>query len=211
MADDASFVEGYGEGAAGSHIGAIKVKSCVDLLKQKYHQPEDIAIQADLILKQMRPRVNRGKINVQKMFHCTYNAYRELGRNVDPYELGSKYFGLTAGEVTQTESLFSPLQTGYYPPNINVTCTEYIPGYCRSLNLSTEISNSITEFSNRMLLKDPSLLQEQPKTVAAGLFKYYLVIHGITLNDNEQFLKITGRSNATIENIYNRISILDNR
>lgn len=211
MADDASFVEGYGEGAPGSHIGVIKVKSCVDLLKQKYHIPEDIAIQADLILKQMRPRVNRGKINTQKMFYCVYNAYRELGRTVDPYVLGSTSFGLTAGEVTQTESLFSPLQTGYYPPNANVTCTEYIPGYCRSLNLSTEISNCITEFSNKMLIKDQSLLQEQPKTVAAGLFKYYLVIHGIALENTDQFLKITGRSNATIENIYNRIAALDNR
>jgi transcription initiation factor TFIIIB Brf1 subunit/transcription initiation factor TFIIB len=204
--NSADFTEGYSNR---THVNNFVQKSIITELK-KYDLPEDIMIQADIIHSKMKPRVNRGKIMIQKLYYCTYNAYRELARDIDHSSLGAK-FGLTPGEVVKTDSLFSPLQTGYIPPKLPTTCLEYIPGYCKNMGLSEEQQTNIINFTYGLLKKEPLLLQEPPKTIAAGIFQYYLVINGIVLSDNNnKIVEITGRSYATIDNIFNRISLIDN-
>jgi len=203
--EESNFSEGYGKK---SHISTQVDKNILNDLKA-FGLPEDITIRADIIYNKMKQRVQRGKIRDQKLFFCAYNAYRELDRDVDPISLGAM-FGLTPGEVQKTDSRFSPLQTGYHPPNRATSCIEFIPSYAKSLNLSDELTAKIINFALSLLNKDTSLSHEPPKTMAAGMLKYYMLTNGIALDQPYNIAYITGRSMATIENAYNRISRVDN-
>ena len=45
----------------------------------------------------------------------------------------------------------------------------YLPDYCQSMKLSQEAIDDILAMSSNILSKDPSLREENPQTVAAGL------------------------------------------
>jgi transcription initiation factor TFIIIB Brf1 subunit/transcription initiation factor TFIIB len=170
---------------------------------------DDIKNQADTIYNKMIPRVRRGKIRAQLLFYCVYCAHLELDRDVNPLHLGV-HFGLSSGDVQRCDSIFSPLQTGYKPPNKNTTALKYLPEYCRSMNISDDAIDNITKTATLILKKDLSLHQESPQTVAAGLLRYITEIKGIETDDPTIFVKITGRSSVTIEGMYKRIATIDN-
>lgn len=177
---------------------------------RQYSLPDDIKRQADLIYNKMKYIVRRSKSRRQLLFFCVYCAYLELGiNNVDPNRLGSQ-FGLTQGEVQRCDSLFSPLQTGYKPPIVNVSPLNYLPGYCYELNLSQESADDISKMGASILAKDSSLTQENPQTVAAGLLRYYIITNGIIIENPQRITLLTGRSNITIDGMFRRISAIDN-
>lgn len=204
-AEDQQFFGGYGEfGHVISHTGHSILG---DL--QQYSEPEDIKNQADVIYNKMIYRVRRGKIRDQMLFYCVYCAYRELNRDVNPVHLGAK-FNLTPGEVQRCDSIFSPLQTGYRPPSTNTSSVRYLPEYCRQMDLSDDAISEVVALSQNILRKDPTLSQENPQTVAAGLLRYYIVTNGIVCDDPQRITKVTGRSTVTIEGMFRRIATIDN-
>lgn len=186
-----------------------------------YKLPDSIKEGADAVYNKMNYQVHRGKLRIKLLFYCVYCAYREQLHNnpcydancniaaIDPIRLG-KMFGLTAGEVSKCNSLFSPLQTGYKPPPSYVSPVEYLSTYCINLGLSRDSINEITSFARCILKKDRTLNQDNPQTVAAGLLKYFTVVNGIVLDNNNRIAELTGRSNATIDSMHRRISIIDN-
>lgn len=204
--EDSYFCNSYGDW--GSHVIVNNERSILLDLKP-YAFTDDIKNQADIIYNKMYHRVRRGKIRFQMLFFCVYCAHLELGRDVNPLELGSK-FGLTPGEIQRCDSLFSPLQTGYRPPPTNTTPLRYIPEYCEKLGLSSETTADVIRMAKTLLQKDPSLLQDHPVSIAAGTVKYYTVIHGINIEDPQLLSQITSRSFVTIDQIYKRIAIIDN-
>lgn len=157
----------------------------------------------------MRPQIRRGKIRNQLLFYCVYCAHLELSRLVDPSQLGKK-FGLTQGEVQRCDSIFSPLQTGYRPPDITTTPQGYLPTYCQELKLSDDVVTSIMHLAATILEKDPSLMQDNPQTVASGLLRYYLIANGIETDGIATIATVTGRSSATMDTMYKRIATIDN-
>lgn len=176
----------------------------------KYNFPENIINKADIIYNKMVYRVRKNKIRQQLLFFCVYCAYLELKINVIPTELG-KIFNLSTGEVQKCDSLFSPLQTGYYPQYQTISPLQYLPKYCKEFDLSDEFIEYIMKSSINIIEKEPNLLQESPQTVAAGLLKYYTYINGIVNEDNKKLKKITGRSNVTIETMFKKICFIDNK
>lgn len=199
------FCGGYGEWA---HVVNHTERSILPDLKQ-YPFPDDIKNQADVIYNKMRYQVRRGKIRYQMLFFCIYCAHLELSRDVNPIQLGSQ-FGLTPGEVQRCDSLFSPLQTGYKPPSTNTSPLGYLPDYCRDMNLSQEAIDEIMKMATSVLRKDPTLYQENPQTVAAGLLRYYTITNGIITDDPQKITRVTCRSNVTIDGMFRRISAIDN-
>lgn len=204
--EEQQFFGGYGE--LGGHVITRGGHSILADLKQ-YPFPDDIKNQADVIYNKMIYRVRRGKIRDQMLFYCVYCSHLELNRDVNPVDLGSK-FGLTPGEVQRCDSIFSPLQTGYRPPSTNTSPLRYLPDYCRNLDLSEEAVEEVIFLARNIIHKDPTLSQENPQTVAAGLLRYYLVMNGIVCDDPQRITKVTGRSNVTIEGMFRRIAIIDN-
>lgn len=176
---------------------------------KNYSLSDDIKNQADLIFNLMKYRVRRGKKRTQLIFYCVYCAHLEFDIDVNPIQLGAT-FGLTQGEVQRCDSLFSPLQTGYRPRSTLTSPLRYLPDYCTQMALTDEAVTDITQLAADVLQKDPSLLQENPQTVAAGILKYYTETNGIFNDDPQKLSKVTGRSNVTIEGIYKRIAAVDN-
>lgn len=199
------FCGGYGEWA---HVVNHTERSILPDLKQ-YAFADDIKNQADVIYNKMRYQVRRGKIRYQMLFFCVYCAHLELGRDVNPVQLGHQ-FGLTQGEVQRCDSLFSPLQTGYKPPSTNTSPLGYLPDYCRDMNLSQEAIADIMKMAATVLRKDPTLYQENPQTVAAGLLRYYTITNGVFTDDPQKITRVTSRSNVTIDGMFRRISSIDN-
>lgn len=199
------FCNGYNEWG---HVMSRSEHTILPDLKP-YPFPDDIKNQADVIYNKMKYQVRRGKIRFQMLFFCTYYSHVELGRDVNPIQLGAQ-FGLTQGEVQRCDSIFSPLQTGYRPPSTNTSPLGYLPDYCQNMQLSQDAIEEIMRMASSVLRKDPTLFQENPQTVAAGLLRYYTVTNGITTDDPQRVARVTGRSNVTIEGMFRRIATIDN-
>lgn len=204
--DDDGAQSGYGEW---SHVVNRTSRTIIPDLKQLL-LPEDIKNRADLIYNKMAQRVRRGKIRNQLLFWCVYQAHRELGRKADPVGLGAK-FGLNQGEVSKCDSIFSQLQTGYCPPVSTASPIQYLPDYCMRLGIQHDGITQIQTLAGQVLRKDPVLLQDNPQTVAAGILRYFIVTNGITVDDPGLIATITNRSNVTIDNMFRRISTIDNQ
>jgi hypothetical protein len=202
---DKRFHEGYGNWA---HVVVNSTRSILGDL-QKYPFPDDIKNRADVIHSKMRNKVHRSKVRDQMLFYCVYCAHLELQRDCNPIQLGMQ-FKLTPGEVQRCDSLFSPLQTGYRPPSLTTSPLGYLPDYCQAMELTSDALEEITRMGAAVLKKDPSLLQENPQTVAAGMLRYYIVSNGITTEDPLKITRVTTRSHVTIDGMYRRIAIIDN-
>lgn len=184
----------------------------------KYGFDEDVMIKADDIFTKIGRPSKRNRARLQCMWYCTYNAKLELytkcteRRPIFPIELGI-IFGLTSGEVHQAKSMFSPIQTGYRPPRIDsrLHICSYVYDYCLSCGLSTSVSKAAGDMASDIMNKSPSLLEQNPQAIAAGLVKYYLTVNGIRLTDEQILIKISGRSNATIENNHKLVAQADNQ
>jgi transcription initiation factor TFIIIB Brf1 subunit/transcription initiation factor TFIIB len=172
-----------------------------------YHIPEDIKKKADFIYSNMETQTRRNRIRHQLIFYCTYQAYRSLGINVDPGLLG-KTFGLKGGQIQRCSSMFSKLQTGFDPGKQQMSPIDCLRLFCQEIDLAPEAIDSAVLLAKSILRKDPTLDQDSPKTVAAGLFRYFAHINGIIFN--KDITVITQRSQATIDAMYKRITTLDN-
>jgi transcription initiation factor TFIIIB Brf1 subunit/transcription initiation factor TFIIB len=194
-----------------SQVTSHPQRSILEELKI-YPFPDDVKTRANLIYNQMTYSVRRKKIRFQLLFFCVYNAYLELGleEEIDPIVIGSA-FGLDVREMQNCYSLFSPLQTGYRPPNKKISPLSYFPQYCDNehLKLSPETIDNLKTMTRKILAKDPTLSRENPQTVAAGLFRYFVVTNGIIIPPYK-LKEITGRSNVTIDNLYKRVAKVDN-
>lgn len=202
--EEPKFFNGYGEWGNGYVVSKTERSILSEL--EKYQLPEEIKNQADVIYSKMKKRVRRGKIRLQMLFFCTYCAYLELNRDINETELGAQ-FGLNSGDVQKCDSLFSPMQTGYSPPCKKISPLSYLTDYCKQIGLTDDVAvNQILTEGTEIMKKDPGLHEDNPKTVAAGILRYYLVTYGIVLSDNNKLTKVTCRSNATIDSMYKRIA-----
>lgn len=192
-----------------SYVRNKPCKTIYPLLQPLQGISDEIKLKADSIFIRMRPAVHRGKTFIKQQFYCTYCAYLELGMKVDPFKLGSEFFGLTPGEVQHCDSLFSPLSTGYTSPVKQVSPTVYIPGFCKRMNFTEETQAKIIELTNDVLRKDRSLTQYNPQTLAAGILRYFIDINGIVV-ENNTLKEITSRSTVTINSISAKIAKADN-
>jgi len=186
----------------------FKQSSIVTDLSNYNFSPQIIS-EAERIYAIMRHNVRRGSVRKKLLFQLVHNAHLELDIPVDPNELG-KIFGLDRGEIQKSFSLFSPLQTGYAPPTKNTTPLQYIPSFCTRLGLSTDITEQFERTSRAILEKDPTLLDEHPRTVASGLLRYCLTTHGLVFEDQTLIDNITGRSYVTVDPVFKRIISIDN-
>jgi transcription initiation factor TFIIIB Brf1 subunit/transcription initiation factor TFIIB len=174
----------------------------------KYKFNDDINIRANFIFTKMKLVTRRANKRTYLLFFCVYNAHKELGIKVNPSDLG-KIFNLTQGQMQKTDSMFSPLQTGYKAVNRTISAVDYMPHFCDKLDLD-QYSDDMVIFANNIITKHVELSQFVQQTVAAGILKYFLVINGIEVVDKKQISEVTFRSDTTIDSMYKKISELDN-
>ena len=170
---------------------------------------------AQLVYQKLGPRTHRGNKRKQMLFYCIYSAALELkAENPESQEdpnpvIYQKMLGLSHGSVRKSMSMFSETQTGYRPKTGKANPLGMIRGYCLENRISPEMVGPIKTLGRSILKKDPTLIEEYPQTVAAGLIKYGLMTMGGEL-DNESFAKNVDLSQATINTMYKRIAKIDN-
>jgi hypothetical protein len=173
----------------------------------KYHFSDAINAKANIIYGQMNNATCRANNRPCLLFHCVYNAHKDLGLPVNVSDLG-KIFGLTQGQIQKTNSKFSPNNTGYKPTYREISALHFLPGFCEQLGI-TEYTEDIMDYAKNILDKNPALIQLVAQTVAAGLLKYYLTINGIVLEDDKQMAIVTSRSDTTIDSMSKTIAECD--
>lgn len=195
----------------GSWNGTVSSSSSSSIYNELKLYPfdDEILNTADRIHSKMKKRTRRGNIRVQLRYHLIYCAHLELGRSVDPIALG-RIFSLTPSQVQKCDSLFSPIQTGYTPPKFQDGPGNYLSGYCNEVPLTETATRAALELCSEIMHKSPSLYEENPRTVAAGILKYYISTNGIVIPNPELLSTITERSNATIIQMYKKIAAVDN-
>lgn len=186
--------------------GKINDRSIIPDLT-KYNFPEDIMYEADDIFHQIGSPTKRSNERVKMLFFLVYTAHRNKGRFVNPQALG-KTMGVSSGDINRALTAFSEVQTGYRPKINRTTPLDALPGLCDDLNLE-QIKDDILVVGREILEKCPSLKEEFPHKVAAGILSYYMEYNGIRISP-EVFKKTVDFSDVTINNIHQRITKIHN-
>ncbi len=171
--------------------------------------PDEVKKKADEIFQSMNCTTKRGRKKYLLLFYCVYYAYLELGHPQPAFFIANK-FGVNVHEISKALSLFSEAQTGYRPPEINVSPTHFLPQYCNDLHFSPDTTQAVMSLADEILNKDPSLCDESPNKVAAGILFYFMKIHGVSFSKDD-FSKLINLSEVTINNIYKKIAEVHNR
>lgn len=184
----------------------------VKILQEKGIHP-NVVETADVIWTNMQvlgQRSNyKGRRRIQRMFYCTYLAYRELGMDVIPARLG-KTFGLTLKEINSCNTMFSPLQTGYGQDHSGTTVENYIRIYCNDLSMSKEAVNEVMDLVRTWTKREPSLQGESPQTFASGALKYYISNNGLVFDNTNILEEVSERCSSTIKQAAEMIAEIDN-
>ena len=172
--------------------------------------PDDVKNKTYEILNKLKNIPRRTKKRKQIIFFIIYFSYNELGYSVHAQELG-KLFGLTRGDISQSNGLFYSLNT-----NLKLVCKEqtaenYLINFCKKSNFNEKFQEEILTFYKKIIEKSPDLKEESPLILASGIFKYYLIIRGIEHNNDDHFIEITSVSKATTDIYYKKISSIDNQ
>lgn len=183
-------------------LGYKQEKSITEELPESV--PIPVSARANELFLLMKRKIRRGDIRQMMLFYCTYCAYRELHYPVNPDSVGA-LFGLSSKQIESCASLFSCAKTGYSPNFGKLSALNYLPDYCRLCNLTEEAFLEMVGYYREIEARDPSILEEKPKTVAAGLMLYYLSIAGLELADKNQLVNITGRSPMTLKTMKDRL------
>lgn len=183
-------------------VGSKKQTIVPDL--EKYHLPEDVKRAADDIYRIMGCPIKRKRARLQLLFFCSYCGYMECGKHVDKHKLGTK-FGLNTQEIKRSSSLFSPHSSGYTPPDIETTAMDHFPEMCEDVGIVGDTYVLLIREAEYVLTCCPRLRQSNPKTVAAGIIKYYTTEYNIQLNDPSALTRAAGVTDTTIKGIHEKI------
>jgi len=187
----------------------VTEKSIINDLKKYPGISDDVIQQANRLYIEMGAPTRRGQVRQQMLFICTYRAYRKLGKEPNPYEL-AQVFGLKKGQVQKANSIFSPLQTGFQPNYSQVYPAKDIPSFSAQIGLSEEVTKQIVTFAQGLLERYPSLAEEAPQNLAAGIIAYYCQSNGI-IPVLATLPTVANNSKITIDNMAAKIAEYDNR
>lgn len=171
--------------------------------------PDEVRDEANSIYNNQLGR----KIQVKKLsllkFYCVYSAYKKLNIPIVPQTL-AKNMNMSSKIVNKANTIFSELQTGYQPPDNNLTPIDFLPEYSKFLEINEEtLYECIIPFAEVFLLDKKEFLQDHPHIVAAGLIKWYCTMNGLILKKMHKLKNQAGCSDATIDTMYKRISGAD--
>lgn len=184
--------------------GKVVEKSIIHDLMD-YDLPEDVILKADYCYKEISSKIRRQNKRVLLYFYCVLKAYRELYGAVDPNSI-RKTFGLTQGDIMKSVSTFSNKRVSEI---IYTSPVDLIPDYCRRLKIKDECVEDIVKIGESIIKSNPTLKNDSPQTVAAGIIWYHLSTIGVD-NEKKEFSSIVDRTPATVKKMYIKIATFDN-
>lgn len=167
--------------------------------------PEEVRDEANLMFNNY---LNIGLIRKKKRiclkFHCLFTAYRKLGYAIVPFKL-AKDMGYDKTLVTKSNSLFNEFETGFRPTIDDMTVIEYMPIFCDKIISTEKIINEVLPFTADFMKRNPIFRQDPTQIVAAGIFKSYCTVYGVTDVNTRLIEEKAGRTHATIDVMYKRV------
>lgn len=174
----------------------------------KYSFPDEIRHEANEIFRKINMPTRRGRERSKMLFFLVYTAYREKGQAIDPQVLAKK-MGLKGGDVSRALTLYSEAQTNYHPKIGKASAIDALVCLCSSLDL-VDIIDDVKEMANEILSKCPTLNEEFPHKVSAGILTYFMEINGIKI-PQDIFKRHVDFSDVTIKEIHQRIGKIYNQ
>jgi transcription initiation factor TFIIIB Brf1 subunit/transcription initiation factor TFIIB len=172
---------------------------------RKYDLPEDVIDSADYHYRIRDYRITRQKKRILLYYYCSLRAYRDMYGTVDPNYVRKK-FDISQGATMKATSLFSDKNISEV---IYTSAVDLIPEYCQQLKLNQEVIEDIVLLGQSIIDKAPTLKNDSPQTVAAGIIWYHLTTIGVE-QDKRKFSSIVDRTPATIKKMVSRVTIIDN-
>jgi transcription initiation factor TFIIIB Brf1 subunit/transcription initiation factor TFIIB len=179
-----------------------KIKSLISDLKT-LDFPDEIKMEANKVFLRMNCPTKRSKKRKLLVFYCLYCAYLELKNPQVPTAIARK-IPIKQSEIPKAMALFSEIQTGYRPPDINITPIHYLKDYCCQLGFTEETKSMVIDLTEELMKKDFTLREESPQKTSAGILQCFMIMNGIQFKKKE-FAKLFGFSEVTINNIYKKI------
>lgn len=188
----------------------FKAKSILPELKSYDEIPNDIKERADTIYKYIVncnrelniDLIKRSKYRQMLIFRCVYEAYDKADIPMIPSKL-CKILGMKKSGIKKCSTEFSPLKLNYKGNERPVKPSNYFRIYLDEFNkhmpiqLDDSLVDKIMEFTKDLIERFPSLRNESPGTLYAGIF-YYFVQEKHKIQIPAKILKeITENSNAT--------------
>lgn len=166
--------------------------------------PEIIQEAEGIYHRMINDGVHRVRIRKMMLYICVKRAYMSLKITIDPNDLAKK-FDLSDRDKKRCDSIFSPLNTGCLDETEEFTPIYFIKLFFDNLSISQDLLPFIEEIIKVVQRKNPFLMEEKARTLAAGFLKYFIEINNLEVNE-EEFYKVVDRSPATVGNIKKRIS-----
>lgn len=207
-------------------------KGIRDELEKLQGLPEEIVDGADEVHRSMISKTTRSKRRVLHLTFTILAAYQERMLPFNPTQIANMVPDSTPKNKNTNNnktknvnkrkkkrvitflataiSKRSPIQTGYEAPFLAYDPRMFILIYCRELVFTQETTQDVLEFAKKILYKAPSLFSDSPVKIASGIINYYVTVHGINVTP-EMIGTIAGISAATMSDIYNKISLIDNK
>jgi len=167
--------------------------------------PNDVRQTADDICRQLVQGTHRNRKRKYLVFFCVYEAYKKLGQPKDPYIL-ARLIGFETNSIQAAFSLFSSAKTGYTPEKRYETIYDLLPSFCSSLGIDADAVKTLAE---SIIKKDPCLEERIPRTLAAGIIKYFIKINGIQISDSK-IAEVCDRTVTSITSMLNKVCQVDN-
>lgn len=157
-----------------------------DLLAHRFDEDVTKWIMENSCLRMPYKAETRAKI----LFAYAYLAHLHLKKTFDPHELALKMsldrFGID--EAIKIASGISAhqvhnQQTSRLSASVVVMTPEScVSDICKALDLSEEHKSNLKAIAVAIVKKNPLLLEEDPKRLAAGILRYYYDKAGVTFN-----------------------------
>uniref|UniRef100_A0A6C0BMB4 Transcription factor TFIIB cyclin-like domain-containing protein n=1 Tax=viral metagenome TaxID=1070528 RepID=A0A6C0BMB4_9ZZZZ len=163
--------------------------------------PDDVKNEAESIYSRLHISQRKRKKRLLVVYYCLYNAYKVLGLSYVP-NLLADMVGIDRKDISKAISSCFPLQSGYYPPQVQRNPRDFIPQCIEVLNLDLMLADEVIDLYNQVMKSEKSrlLAEKAPQSVAAGMIMYFSSTRGFIV-DKEQFSKLIGVSEFTLDTI----------
>ena len=169
----------------------------IDEKLKNYDIPMDVVTECVRLWNMMNEQIKKKTKGKKLFFFLTFEAYCNLGDPKPPEEI-AEIFKISKSDYRKAYNVYNPLDTGLPINKTFFTPKNYLPYYCKKAKLPNKMLIKMLQFSNKLLSDHPSLLEKNPSTLSAGIFKYYCFSQSCLFEDSE-LKNITGLSKGTTE------------
>ena len=167
----------------------------------------DVSIRADQIYQALNTPICKGKERKKLLFFCIYYAYKELGLQKDPTDIGI----MLELNKNQCNSAFKKFSINYQVPITIIDPASFIENYLEITKLDVNHhTEDVKKWLYRIINKDPNINKNiQPQRLAAAVIIHYLNSLGIKFEISVFEKKLAIKANS-IQKIVKHIIEIDN-